>query len=62
MAVVTNYMKEEQQRINNQKNSTPTYGGNYSPVSAQKKAATPQVTQPAVVYTAGVQPQNYVSR
>ena len=62
MAVVKNYMKEEQQRINNQKNSTPVYGANFSPVSQQAKAATPKVTQPAVQYTAGVKPQNYVSR
>ena len=49
--------------MNRQKqNSVNTGGYNQSPVSAEKRAATPKVTQPQVVYTAGKQPQNYTSR
>lgn len=62
MAVVNNYMTEEQKRINNQKARNGVSGYNYSPVSAEKKAQTPQVTQPAAQYTAGKTPGTYVSR
>lgn len=64
MGVTSNkYMQEEQERVNRQKqNSVNTGGYNLSPVSAEKRAATPKVTQPQVVYTAGKQPQNYTSR
>ena len=64
MGVTSNkYMQEEQERVNRQKqNSVNTGGYNLSPVSSEKRAATPKVTQPQVVYTAGKQPQNYTSR
>lgn len=64
MGVTSNkYMQEEQARVNRQKqNGASTGGYNISPVSAEKRAATPKVTQPQVVYTAGKQPQNYSSR
>ena len=66
MAVVKNYMAEEQKRINNQKATTAsgnTVGAfNANPVSAQKRQQMTQITQPAAVYTAGQNPGNYVSR
>jgi hypothetical protein len=62
MAVTSSYMKEEQKRVNNQKSATPTYGANFNPVSAQKKAQMTQITQPAAQYTIGVNPGSYKSR
>ena len=52
MGVTSNkYMQEEQARVNRQKqNGVSTGGYNVSPVSAEKRAAMPKVTQPQVVY------------
>lgn len=64
MAVVNKYMQEEQQRINNQKaNQGNAYSKyNISPISAATRQQMSQPIQQAAQYTAGQQPQSYVSR
>lgn len=61
MALINKYMEEEQNRINNQKQTGTVQKYNTSPVSAAKRSGW-QVTQPAAVYTPNENPGTYTSR
>lgn len=63
MAVVRNYMQEENQRLNNQKTTGTASGYNVNPVSSTRMNNWSKInnSKPAV-YTAGEKPGNYKSR